>query len=118
VTSRNTNYQRIPLAGVRLERPDSMSCSGYMLGGLQIGDQKLHIEAIRLHKEFDGDLEQVWHTSDEGLEELESSETEKYCACDDRYADLGKVSGQGRFTTQRISGHEGDWVLYATPYLQ
>ena len=34
--ARNTNYQRIPVAGLRLEKQDSMSCNGYMLGGLQI----------------------------------------------------------------------------------
>ena len=115
-TPRNTS--RIPITGIRLETVD---CDGYLLGDLQIGTEKLHVEALRVHigTPAEGNLEQAWHVTDGGLKELETAETEGYeCSCDDRFAELGQLSGEGTFTSQRLSGHEGEWVLYATPYMQ
>ena len=116
-TPRNTS--RIPITGIRLEAVGG--CDGYLLGDLQIGTEKLHVEALRVHigTPAEGNLEQAWHVTDNGLKELETAETEGYqCSCDDRFAELGQLSGEGTFTSQRLSGHEGEWVLYATPYMQ
>ena len=114
---RNTNYQRIPVAGLRLEKQDSMSCSGYLLGGLQVGSEKLHFEAIRV--DMDGDEQVPWHETPDSELELEETETASHhCSCSERFRDLGNVAGEGTFTSQRLSGHEGEWVLYATPYMQ
>ena len=129
--ARNTNYQRIPVAGLRLEKQDSMSCNGYMLGGLQIGNEKLHFEAIRVADEEQvqddwgntATVQQPFCAVGDGLEELAAAETPAalqsyYCSCAERFRDLSQLSGEGRFTSQRLSGHEGEWVLYATPYMQ
>lgn len=110
--TRNVNYSRIPIAGVRLEKPSENSCNGYLLGGLQIGDQKLHVEAVRLTEE--GGKQIAWHVSELGLEETD----DVACSCDQRVEDLHQVSGYGDFTSQRLSGHEGEWTVFATPYLQ
>ena len=112
-TPRNTS--RIPITGIRLEAVGG--CDGYLLGDLQIGTEKLHVEALRIHAE--GNLEQAWHSNGQGEEQLKSAETKSYeCSCDERFLELGQLSGEGTFTSQRLSGHEGEWVLYATPYMQ
>jgi hypothetical protein len=115
-TPRNTS--RIPITGIRLE---TVGCDGYLLGDLQIGTEKLHVEALRVHigTPAEGSWEQAWHSTEQGKEQLKSAETKSYeCSCDERFLELSQLSGEGTFTSQRLSGHEGEWVLYATPYMQ
>jgi hypothetical protein len=119
---------RIPLTVVRLES-QPMACSGYLLGAINIGNQNLHVEAIRLAwkpktaHDWEEDMQIYWHQTEEGvaeLEKLEKSGTDfksYYCTCGERMSDLEELSGLGQFTTQTIPGQDGEWTLYATPYL-
>jgi len=104
-TPRNTS--RIPITGIRLE---TVGCDGYLLGDLQIGTEKLHVEALRVHigTPAEGSWEQAWHSTEQGKEQLKSAETKSYeCSCDERFLELSQLSGEGTFTSQRLSGHDG-----------
>jgi hypothetical protein len=116
-TSRNTS--RIPLTGVRLEAVGG--CDGYLLGDLQIGTEKLHVEAVRVAT--DNHDQQPWHSTEAGAAELKETSIHDeranyHCNCYSRFKKLAELAGNGQFTSQRLQGHDGEWVLYATPYMQ